>query len=315
MKVLLHYRASPDFRRALAHASQAAGFQSVVVDEADTAALERELVDTDVVLHVLKPFTAAMMAMAPRLKLVQKIGVGVNTIDLEAARARGICVCNMPGSNSRAVAEMTLSLMLAVLRKTVWLDRKTRDGQGWSLDLAAVDSFGEIGGRTVGLVGFGSIPQALTPVLEALGAKVIYTARHPNPDRRDAFRPLNDLLAEADIVSLHVPLSDQTRGMIGADAFERMREGAILINTARGELVDEGALAAALQSAKLRGAGLDVFIGEPIGAHHPLAALETVVMTPHVAWLTPETLRRSLDIATQNAGRLERGDDLLHRVI
>jgi phosphoglycerate dehydrogenase-like enzyme len=315
MKVLLHYRASPDFRRALADAGQTAGFQSVVVDENDNAGLERELVDTDVVLHVLKPFTAAMMAMAPRLKLVQKIGVGVNTIDLEAARARGVAVCNMPGSNSQAVAEMTLSLMLAVLRKTVWLDRKTREGQGWSLDLGAVDSFGEIGGRTVGLIGFGSIAQVLAPILKALGAKVIYTARHPNPDRRDAFRTLNALLAEANIVSLHAPLSEQTRGMIGADAFERMQEGAILINTARGELVDETALAAALQSAQLRGAGLDVFNCEPIGAHHSLAAFETVVMTPHVAWLTPETLHRSLYIAKENAGRLARSDDLLHRVI
>lgn len=315
MKALLQYRASPGFVRALAIAGKATGIKTCVVDETDETAFAREAADADILLHVLKPVTAAMIDQAPRLKLIQKLGVGVNTIDLEAAKARGIAVCNMPGSNSQAVAEMTLALMLAVLRRIVWLDGKTRAGDGWSLDLAAVDSFGEIGGRTVGFVGYGAIPQRLAPVLTALGAEVIYTATKPNPAAPDGYRTLDQLLSEAGIVSLHAPLTETTRGLIGAAAFARMRPGAILINTARGDLVDETALAQALESGRLRGAGLDVFSQEPLRADHPLARFDNVVMAPHVAWLTPETLDRSLGIAMRNAALLARGEALLNRVV
>ncbi len=314
MKLLLHYRASPGFVTALEAAGRTANVETAVVDETDAAGFAREIADAEVLLHVLQPVTAAMMDQGPRLKLIQKLGVGVNTIDLEAARARGVAVCNMPGSNSQAVAEMTLALMLAVLRRIVWLDARTRAGQGWALDLGVVDSFGEIGGRTVGFVGYGAVPQTLTPALEALGARVIYTATGPNGARPDDYRALDALLGEADIVSLHAPLTQETRRMIDAAAFARMKPGAVLINTARGDLVDEAALAAALAGGRLAGAGLDVFSQEPMGAGHPLAAFDRVVMAPHVAWLTPETLRRSLGIAMRNAGLLALGQPLLHRV-
>jgi len=315
MKALLQYRASPGFVAALDAAGRAAGVETAVVDETDDAAFAREIADADVLLHVLKPVTAAMMEQGRGLRLIQKIGVGVNTIDLEAARARGIAVCNMPGSNSQAVAEMTLALMLAVLRRIVWLDARIREGQGWALDLGAVDSFGEIGGRTVGFVGYGAIPRRLTPALEALGARVVYTATKPNPQRPEGFRTFGNLLGEADIVSLHAPLTEATRRMMDAVAFARMKPGAVLINTARGDLVDEAALADALSRGRLAGAGLDVFSQEPVGAGHPLAAFDTVVMAPHVGWLTPETLQRSLGVAMQNAGLLAAGEPLLHRVI
>jgi phosphoglycerate dehydrogenase-like enzyme len=314
MKALLQYRASPGFRAALDAAGRRAGVETAVVDETDAAGFAREIADTDLLLHVLKPVSAAMMDQGPRLRLIQKIGIGVNTIDLAAARDRAIAVCNMPGSNSQAVAEMTLMLMLAVLRRTAWLDARTRAGRGWSLDLDVVDRFGEIGGRVVGFVGYGAIPQRLTPALEALGARVIYTATRANPDRPDGYRTFETLLAEADIVSLHAPLTEQTREMMDAAAFARLRPGAILVNTARGGLVNEAALAEALDSGRLAGAGLDVFAEEPVDPGHPLARFETVVMTPHLAWLTPETLDRSLGIAMDNAARLLAGQPLLHQV-
>lgn len=315
MKAVLHYRASPGFRSALAEVADTAGVQAMVVDEEDDVAFAREIADAQVLLHVLKPVTAGMLASAPRLRLVQKLGVGVNTIDLEAARARGISVANMPGTNSQAVAEMTLALMLAALRRLSYFDPLTRRGEGWRPDPAVFDSVGEIAGRTVGFVGYGGVPSRLAPVLTALGAKILYTATAPKPDAIGRYFELDELLGASDIVSLHTPATDATRGMIDAAAISRMKPGAILINTARGELVDRVALTAALASGRLGAAGLDVFAMEPVAADDPLLALPNVTLAPHVAWLTPETLARSLDVAMQNCARLRDGRPLLHQVV
>ena len=315
MKAVLQYRASRGFRAALARDAVAAGVDAVAVDETDDAGFAREIADADVLLHVLKPVTAAMIAQAPRLKLVQKLGVGVNTIDLDACKAAGVAVANMPGVNSQAVAEMTLALMLSVLRRLSYLDPLTRRGEGWAPDPDLIDGAGEIAGRTVGFVGYGASASRLGAALEALGAQVIYTARSAKPGLAGRYVTLPSLLAEADIVSLHVPLMTDTRGLIGAEAIAAMRPGAILINTARGELVDETALAAALASGRLRGAGLDVFAQEPVDPANPLLALPNVVLAPHMAWLTPETLDRSLAAAFENCRRLAVGAPLLNRIV
>lgn len=312
MKAVLHYRASPGFRAELAKIE---GVAIAIVDETDEAGFAREIADAEVLLHVLKPVTAAMMAAAPRLDLIQKIGVGVNTIDLDAAKARGIAVCNMPGTNSQAVAEMALTLMLAVLRRVAVFDPQTRAGDGWKPEAAVLDRVGEIGGRTVGFFGFGASASRLAPALEALGAKVIYTARAPKAGRESQFRSFDDLIAEADILSLHAPATAETRGIIGAEVIARMKKGAVIVNTARGELIDEAALIAALKSGHLSGAGLDVFAQEPIDPANELLTLSNVVAMPHLAWLTPETLARSMGVALENCRRLKRGDDLVHRVV
>jgi phosphoglycerate dehydrogenase-like enzyme len=314
MKAVLQYRAGPGFRAQIA-ALAPADIDVVVVDEADRDRFAREMADADILLHVLEPVTADVIAAAPRLKLIQKIGVGINTIDLKAARAHGVAVANMPGTNSQAVAEMTLALMLAALRRIPVLDRATRAGRGWSLDEATFDSAGEISGRTIGLVGYGEVSRRLAPVLAALGAEIIYAARAEKADAVGRQRSLDELLAEADIVSLHVPLADDTARMIDAAAIERMKPGAVLINTARGGLVDEAALLAALESGRLAAAGLDTVALEPAAADNPLFALDNVVVTPHIAWLTPETLSRSLGIAFENCRRIETGDALLNQVV
>ncbi len=313
MKIVLQYAASLGFRAQINAAF--AGFGSVVVvDETDEAAFQSEIGEASVLLHVLKPVTEAVIAAAPRLRLIQKIGVGVNTIDLSAARARGVAVANMPGTNSAAVAEMALALMLGVLRRTLYFDALTRAGDGWRPAPSILDQTGEIAGRTVGLVGFGASARRLAPVLAALGAEVIYTARSEKPDAGHGFRSLPALLARADIVSLHAPLTAETRGLIDSAALSRMKPGAILINTARGELIDEAALVGALSSGHLRGAGLDVFAVEPALAGSALFDLPQVLMSPHVAWLTPETLARSLVVARENCRRLGAGESLMHRV-
>ena len=315
MKAVLQYRASPGFVADLKTRAFTDGFDWAAVDEADEAAFAREIADAEVLLHVLKPVTAAMMDQAPGLRLIQKLGVGVNTIDLEAARSRGIAVANMPGTNSQAVAEMTLALMFAALRRLTYFDPLVRAGDGWRPDLGVIDSVGEVAGRTVGFLGYGGVPTRLAPVLKALGADVVYTARSPKPDAVGRAVDFETLLAEADILSLHAPLTDQTRRILDAGALARMKPGAILINTARGELVDEAALAEALAAGRLAAAGLDVFETEPVDPSAPLFALPNVVLAPHAAWLTPETLGRSLDVAFDNCRRLRAGDPLVNRVV
>ncbi|MFM0705069.1 2-hydroxyacid dehydrogenase [Paraburkholderia sediminicola] len=314
MKAVLQYRASSGFREQLRQCAPE-WLSVVVVDENDDGAVRRELEDADVLLHVLTPVTAAMLNAAPRLKLVQKIGVGTNTIDVDAAKSLGIAVAKMPGTNSQAVAEHTLALMLAALRRVAYLDSACRLGTGWNLPPDTFDTVGELSGRTVGFVGYGAIPRRLTAALVALGAHVIYYAR--NAAQESAARwvaSLQALLEQADIVSLHIPHTPDTHGLLDASAFRSMRRGAVLINTARGELIDERALFDALQSGAVSAAGLDVFATEPASADNPLLSLPNVVATPHVAWLTPQTLERSISVIVENCRRLRDGAPLLNRV-
>jgi phosphoglycerate dehydrogenase-like enzyme len=314
MKAVLQYRATPGFRAAIS-ALENDWLSIAVVDETDKPTLAREIHDADVLLHVLERVTASTIEQAPRLRLIQKLGVGVDTIDLEAARARGIAVCNMPGANTRAVAELTLLLMLATLRRLSEIDRQTRAGNGWPLDSQLLDNLGELGGRTVGLVGFGAVGKCLAPMLRGIGASVIVTSRRDSADTATTFVSLPDLLAVADVISLHVPLTAETAGMIGEAAIKKMKQDAVLVNTARGGLVDYDALHRALATGRLRGAGLDVFDAEPAGAAHPLFQLRNVVVTPHVAWFTTETLRRSLGVFAENCRRLRDGEAFLNRVV
>ncbi len=311
MKVLLHYRAGPGLAERLSHLP---GLDLTVVPDTDDAAFARALPDAEAIWHVLRPLPAADIAAAPRLRLIQKIGVGVNTIDLEAAKARGIAVCNLPGTNSRAVAELTLLLMLAALRRVAHFDAATRAGRGWAQPPELQDSLFELGGRTVGLVGYGAIPALLAPVLAALGCRLLYTARTPKEDVEGSYRTLAGLLSESDVVSLHIPETPETRGLIDAGAIARMKKGAVLVNTARGGLVDQAALTEALRSGHLAAAGLDVFAQEPADPRDPLFGLPNVVVTPHIAWLSTGTFDRSFAIAAENVRRLAAGEPLLHRV-
>lgn len=305
--IVLHARPSPGFHSAVEEIFGAG--QVVVVDAGET--LDAVAGQMTALLHVLTPVTAEIIAASPNLGLIQKLGVGVNTIALDAAREHRVAVCNMPGTNSQAVAEMALSLMMAVLRRTCMFDARVRSGRGWSADPASLDEVGEIAGRTIGLVGFGNSAERLAPALAALGGKVVYTA----PSEKDVpfdFWPLDRIVQECDIVSLHIPLTDATHAMIDPLA---MKRGSILINTARGELVDEGRLVSALESGQLRGAGLDVFVHEPVSPDSPLLRLPNTVLAPHIAWLTPETLGRSLIVAKENVRRMQVGETLLHRVV
>ena len=312
MKVLYHHPAGARLRRRFAELTED-GITLTLVEEARGPALDAALAEAEVLWHCLYPIDAAFLEKAPKLRLIQKIGVGVNTIDRETAAARSITVCNLPGSNAPAVAEHTLTLMLATLRQLPQLDAAMRRGQGWTLTPQLEDSLGELSGRRVGLVGWGATAQRLAPVLDALGAKVAFCAQraHAAPYAQRSFEAL---LAESDVLSLHLPLTKATARLLDAKALARLPAGAIVINTARGGLIDEGALLAALRKGALAGAGLDVFDQEPLPEDHPFLSLPQVVLTPHSAWLTQETLTRSLTTAVANLHALRSGGPLHHEV-
>lgn len=312
MKVVFRYDAGPALRRELATLKEQ-GIDVVLCPEGPDEPFLSEMRDADALWHILQPVTAETIAAAPKLKLIQKIGVGVNTIDLEAAQRRGVAVCNMPGTNSRAVAEMTLLLMLAVLRRLPRMDRLV-EGGGWAVQARETEVFGEIAGRKVGFVGFGAGPALLAPILTLMGADVLYTARAPK-DVPYRHMPLDRLVEEVDILSLHVPLTAETDKFLNADRIARMKPGAVLVNTARGGLVDEAALCAALKSGHLLGAGLDVLAAEPVDPANPLINLDNVVKAPHVAWLTNETFARSLEVAVHNSWATTGAVLFRHRVV
>ncbi len=280
--------------------------------EDDDVAFHRQLPEADVIWHVLRPLSAADLRAGPRLRLVHKLGAGVNTIDVAAATELGIAVANMPGANAPSVAEGTVLLMLAALRRLTALDRAVRQGAGWPTDPQLGETVRDIGGCTVGLVGYGNIAQRVGRIVTAMGATVLHTST--GDDGRPGWRPLAELLNGSDIVSLHLPLTAQTRHLLGREALERMKPGAVLVNTSRGAVVDEAALVDALRGGRLAAAGLDVFEVEPVKPGNPLLNLPNVVLTPHVTWYTADTMRRYLTEAVANCRRLRDGEPLRHVV-
>ena len=259
-------------------------------------AVRYEAVSTtvDAVLLRSGSFGDDMMAASPRLRIVARHGVGTDTVDIPAASRRGIWVTNTPGGNSRAVAEHVFALLLSLARKLPVASAQTQGGI-WSERRAELNGI-ELMGRTLGLVGQGSIGTEVADIACALGMTVLVT--DPGLDQSQPHVvPLDQLLTEADVVSLHLPLLPSTRGIINETAIAKMKDGAILINTGRGGLVDEDALASALRSGKLGGAGLDVLDAENIDMvaplphnHLPIGDLPNLIVTPHVAGQTDEAL-------------------------
>ncbi|BBY63533.1 glyoxylate reductase [Mycolicibacterium helvum] len=280
--------------------------------EDDDQTLRRELPEAEVIWHVLRPLSGADLRLGPRLRLVHKLGAGVNTIDVEVATELGIAVANMPGANAPSVAEGAVLLMLAALRRLPALDRATRQGRGWPTDASLGETVRDIGSCTVGLVGYGNIAKRVEQIVHAMGGTVLHT--NTADDGTDSWRPLPDLLAASDIVSLHLPLTPATDKLINRAALAAMKPHALLVNTSRGGVIDEPALVDALRDGGLAAAGLDVFTEEPIEPDNPLLGLDNVVVTPHVTWYTVDTMRRYLIQAVDNCRRLHDGRDLVNVV-
>lgn len=268
--------------------------------------------DADFVLVATTPLPADVIAAATRARLIQHQGVGYEGTDLVAAEAHRIPVALCPTGTTVGVAEHTLLLILAVYKRLTAVDPALRRGDWLQWELRS--SSYELAGKTLGLVGFGRIGEAVAKRARAFEARISYTdiVRAP-AEREDAvqarYRSLPDLLAEADVVSLHLPLTPTTRHLIAWPQFELMKRSAVLINTARGQLVDEEALVKALLIGRIAGAGLDVFETEPLRPDHPLVALPNAVLTPHIAAGTVDALRTKLDACFANMLRVVRGEE------
>jgi phosphoglycerate dehydrogenase-like enzyme len=248
---------------------------------------------------------------APRLKLVQLLSAGYDNVDLGAARRAKVPVANNGGANAVAVAEHTLLLMLAVARKVIWQHGNVAAGR-WRGNGPAPRLY-ELSNKTLGIIGLGTIGKKVARLARAFGMRVeYYDIVRLSEDAEDAlgvrFRLLRELLRNADIVSLHVPLNDSTRGMIGAGELPLLKETAILINTCRGAVIDETALAHTLDAGRILGAGLDVFAREPPLPDNPLLRLDNVVLTAHFAGPTWDNHVARFRNAFDNVERVERGE-------
>lgn len=287
--------------RELAAPIEAAGHEFVSFAEktTDVAELARRSEGADVVMIANNPYPAEVVRAADRLKMIAVAFTGIDHVGLDACRERGVTVCNCVGYSDVSVAELTVGLTIDVLRHVVPAYAAVRAG-GTSAGLMGR----EIAGKTVGIVGTGHIGCAVGRLFRAFGARVLGYARHESAAAAEAGIEqvgLAELLAQSDIVSLHVPLNDSTRGWFDADKLSAMKDGAVFINCARGAIVDNDALAAALASGKLSGAGVDVFDMEPpLPEGYALASAKNCVLTPHVAFLTKEAMQRRAKIEFDN---------------
>lgn len=259
--------------------------------------------DAEVVFINKVRLTDEIFAACPNLKLVSILATGYNIVDLAAAKRRGITVCNVPGYSTRAVVQMTFALLLEICQQVGLHSGAVHTGR-WQTcpDFCFWDRpLNELDGKTMGIVGYGAIGSAVGTVAQALGMKLLVTARHEKPVPEGArFVSLPELLAQSDVVSLHCPQTAENARMIDAGALAQMKDGAILLNTARGGLLDEQAVADALRSGKLLAAGMDVVSAEPIRADNPLLTAPNCFLTPHIAWAPLETRRRLQAISAEN---------------
>jgi D-3-phosphoglycerate dehydrogenase len=259
-----------------------------------------------VILRGSPPLTRRVFEAARDLRIIAKHGAGVDSVDLEAATAHGVVVVTAGGANADAVAEQTLAHMLSLVRELPRLDRNLKQGK-WEKPMFKGRGFR---GRTVGIVGYGQIGRRVAALAQAFGAKVTVYSRtkRAGADGVEWEDDFERLLAKVDILSLHCPLTEKTRGLIGAKELALMKPGALLINTSRGPVVDEAALYDALKSGRLAGAGLDTLAKEPADPANPLFRLDNITITPHVAAMTAETMARMGAIASTNVvGYLQSG--------
>jgi phosphoglycerate dehydrogenase-like enzyme len=285
---------SHGFPRARALLRQKLAGTSLRVVEVDPhRPLEGQVGEASALIPSMARITASVMDAAPQLKLIVQFGAGLDGVDREAAEARRIPVRNVAGANAHAVAELAAFLMLALAR------RLPQHARSFAARTVGDPPGGELRGKTLGIVGLGASGRALARIARGFGMEVIAVRRSPGPDPDAAWvgRPdeLDALLERADFVSLHVPSSAATRGLIGAAQLARMKPTAFLVNVGRGDLVDRGALLEALRGSRIAGTGLDVFWEEPPDPADPLLALDNVVATPHLGGVTEEALARLAD--------------------
>lgn len=274
-----------------------------VYDRTSDAETVERCKDAEVVLINKVPLRACQIAQLPKLKYVGVLATGYNMVDIAAAKEAGVVVTNVPGYSSGHVAQLTFALVLELADRVGLHDGAVKEGQ-WERcpDFTFRKSkLIELAGKKIGIVGYGSIGRRVGEIARAFGMEVLATAhRDPKAEEGVSFLPLEDLLSQADVVTLHCPLTAQNRHMIDARRLALMKATAFLINTARGPLIDEEALAEALKKGQIAGAGLDVLCQEPPAPGTDFLRLPNLVVTPHIAWSSDEARRRLMDMAGAN---------------
>ena len=289
-------------------AVKARGHEIVAYDtkEEDQDKLAERGKDADIIIIANQPFRKNVIEKCKNLKLLSVAFTGVDHIDVDFCKAKGICVCNAAGYSTNAVAELAFGLAISVLRNIPACDAVCRK-EGTKAGLVG----GELFGKTFGVVGTGAIGSKVAKIAQAFGCKVVAYSRTVKPEMQGAgieYLSLEDVLKVSDIVSLHVPLNDKTKGLIGEKEIALMKKNAILLNTARGPVVDSEALAKALNEERIAGAGIDVFEMEPpVPAEHPLLHSKHTVVTPHVAFASHEALFTRAQIVSENILKWEDG--------
>jgi D-3-phosphoglycerate dehydrogenase len=286
----------------------AAGLELVYPEDSDLLDDAGVLIDhldgIDAVIAGMEPFNPEVLA-ASRLRVIARVGVGYDAIDVPSATEHGVVVTITPGTNEVSVAEQALALIIGVFRGNPWRDRSVRDGSWIRRSLP------RLGGKTLGLVGLGRIGRAMVPRAQGLGLRVI--AADPFADKAFAAEnnvrlcELDELWAEADVISLHAPATPETYDLINADTIAQMKPTAVVVNTARGSLIDEDALADALAGGRLFAAGLDVFKVEPLPSDSPLHKLDNVLMSPHMGGLDEESQVAMTRLAAECVANLYQG--------
>lgn len=280
------------------------------IDEDAVAASGAEMLIVDPMV----PVKASLIQKMPTLKLIQSQGVGYNLFDTAAARKQGVDVCNCAGANATAVAEQAILLMLSVLRGVKENDRMVYAArQAEAKGRCFQNGITELRDCHVGIVGMGAIGMATAKLLRAFGCRVSYWNRKPKPDCGLPYLSRDELLKQCDIISLHVAVTPETTNFINDETLSMMKPGSILINTARGEIVDQEALCRAIISGKLGGAGLDTLSPEPVTADNPLLHLpedcrDRVVLSPHIGGITEGSFRRYFGVIWENAAHIAKGE-------
>lgn len=279
--------------------------------ELDDERKERFLAEAKYLITAAYPIGRQLLQKAPKARLILKTGSGVDNIDLAAAAEMGIQVVSTPGANSVSVAEMTIGMILCLYRKLHFLDGETKQGK-WLMFEHRPFMF-EMRGKVHGILGIGNVGKEVAKLSKAFGTKVVYydpfkLSAEKEKELDMAYLPLNELLSSADIITLHVPLLPETRNMIGEKEFKLMKRNAIIVNVARGNIIDEQALASALEEGRLLGAGLDTFAVEPIKVDSPLLRFDNVLTTPHIAGGTRDVLEIVLRLSFENIAKMEAGE-------
>ncbi len=289
------------------------GFEMVFSKTRDEDEHAEMMLDADYAVVSSNPVTTRMIEGAERMRMIHRWGIGIDLIDVDACKRTGIGLAVTHGVNAEPVAEMAVSLTLSVLRQVTLADRAMRRGEWLKNELRVTAS--SLMRKTIGIIGVGNIGAAYARMVRGFDCEILYTKRTRLPAETEAelgltYASFDDIVARADVITLHCPLTEETRGLFTAEVFKRMKPRAVLINVARGEIAVEEDLIAALRDGTLAGAGIDVFAEEPLPAGHPIRELETAVITPHAGGSVADNLLNMGRHVLANIERAAKGEAL-----